>query len=447
MEGLRDGVSEARGQSPTAIAALAELAAGSSRSCRPRRSRAVHPARRPVVGAGSARRTTGQRACSHALVDQHLRVAYGDTWRQVSATAGTSTRPPDRARHLWAGGTCLYRGQPSPTGALSLARRWLPGVQSRLVATQQGSRNDQLQHQDAPGRCHRLGCPVSRRQAREEAAHRFADAGWHVFPAEPGGKRPATDTASLTARPTTGRSSNGGGPIRDSTSAVATGAPGPDVLDVDKHKDGNGFGAFNQLKRAGLVRDPMAIVRTPSGGFHAYYKGTEPAERPHPGRVRGLPQPGRLCGRAAVHGSPAGMYEVARKQPTADTFDWAAAKQVLDPQPERQPYKPPERTGDRPRDLCHLPGWVASQPEGNRNHGLFWAVVPGRRGGRRATLDSLASAARAAGLDDREIDRTIASAQQTAGRGRRAGLLSTPAAVAPRRPRSRTRRPRPRQAP
>ena len=33
---------------------------------------------------------------------------------------------------------------------------------------------------------------MSRRAAQEEAAHRYADAGWHVFPAEPGGKRPAT---------------------------------------------------------------------------------------------------------------------------------------------------------------------------------------------------------------------------------------------------------------
>ena len=107
---------------------------------------------------------------------------------------------------------------------------------------------------------------------------------------------------------------------------------------------------------------------------------------------------------------------MAQKQPSADTFDWAAAKQVLDPQPERQPYKPPERGEDRPRDLSHLPGWVAGQPEGNRNHGLFWASCRAVEAGDTATLGNLANAARAAGLDEREIDRTIASAQQTAGR-------------------------------
>ena len=92
---------------------------------------------------------------------------------------------------------------------------------------------------------------------------------------------------------------------------------------------------------------------------------------------------------------------------------------MLHPQPERQPYRAPERTGDRPHDLSHLPGWVASQPEGNRNHGLFWASCRAAEAGDTATLNSLASAARSAGLDEREIDRTIASAQRTATAGDR----------------------------
>ena len=224
--------------------------------------------------------------------------------------------------------------------------------------------------------------------------------------------------------------------------AVATGAPGPDVLDVDKHKDGDGFAAFNQLKCAGLVRDPMAIVRTPSGGFHSYFKGTNQRNGHIPGvyvdfRSQGgyvVAPPSRIAGRD---------YEVARKQPSDGTFDWAAAKQVLDPQPERQPYKPPERAGDRPRDLGHLPGWVASQPEGNRNHGLFWASCRAAEAGDTATLDSLASAARAAGLDEQEVDRTIASAQRTACKVA-AVFLSTQARPVLHRTHSRTRRPRPR---
>ena len=79
-----------------------------------------------------------------------------------------------------------------------------------------------------------------------------------------------------------------------------------------------------------------------------------------------------------------------------------------------RPAGPPQRTADGPRDVGHLAAWVASQPEGNRNHGLFWASCRAVEAGDAATVDSLAGAARAAGLDEREIGRTIASAQRIA---------------------------------
>jgi hypothetical protein len=276
---------------------------------------------------------------------------------------------------------------------------------------------------------------MSRRQGREDAAHRYADAGWHVFPAEPGGKRPATEHGFLDATTRHKQIQDWWRSEPRSNVAVATGKPGPDVVDVDKHKEGSGFAAFNQLKQAGLVRDPMAIVRTPSGGFHAYYKGTEQRNGHIPGvyvdfRSQGgyvVAPPSTIAGRT---------YEVAQKQASGDTFDWAAARQLLDPQPERQPYKAPERDGDRPRDLSHLAGWVASQPEGNRNAGLFWAANRAVEAGDTATLGNLANAARAAGLDEREIGRTIASAQRTAGRGadrpfEHSGARATAAAAHP----------------
>jgi hypothetical protein len=59
-------------------------------------------------------------------------------------------------------------------------------------------------------------------------------------------------------------------------SIPGSGAPGPDVVDVDNHGErGNGFAAYNELKRAGLVDSPQALVRTPSGGFHAYFAGSD----------------------------------------------------------------------------------------------------------------------------------------------------------------------------
>ena len=58
--------------------------------------------------------------------------------------------------------------------------------------------------------------------------------------------------------------------------AIATGAPGPDVLDVDDHGPaGNGYAAFATLSSAGLLDGAAAYVRTPSGGLHAYFRGSD----------------------------------------------------------------------------------------------------------------------------------------------------------------------------
>ena len=192
---------------------------------------------------------------------------------------------------------------------------------------------------------------------------------------------------------------------------------GPDVVDVDRHKDGNGFSAWNKLKQAGLTGQPMAYVRTPSGGFHAYYKGTAQRNAHLPGvhvdyRAQGgyvVASPSRIAGRD---------YEVARKQASSDTFDWDAARQLLAPQPERQPYRAPERAPGERADYTGMANWLASQaPDGrNRNEALFWASCRVVEAGDTDALSQLADAARATGLDDREIGRTIASAQQAAGR-------------------------------
>jgi hypothetical protein len=259
---------------------------------------------------------------------------------------------------------------------------------------------------------------VSRGRGREEAAHRYADAGWHVFPAEPGGKRPATEHGFLDATTSHRQIQRWWRAEPRANVAIATGKPGPDVLDVDKHKDGSGFAAFNRLQRAGLVRQPMAIVRTPSGGFHAYYRGTEQRNGHIPGvyvdfRSQGgyvVASPSRIAGRT---------YEVVQHQPSTDTFDWAAAKQLLAPQPQRQPYRAPERAPGERADYTGLANWLASQaPDSkNRNEALFWASCRVVEAGDTDALGLLARAARSTGLDDREIDRTIASAHRTAGRG------------------------------
>ena len=192
--------------------------------------------------------------------------------------------------------------------------------------------------------------------------------------------------------------------------AIATGAPGPDVLDVDEHGPaGNGYAAFATLSKAGLLDGAAAYVRTPSGGLHAYFRGSAQRNghlpthhldfRSHGGYVLAPPS----CSTASPTGSS------RRRRPTAAWY-WATVTALLEPQ--RQITRPQPRPAPG-RDLSHLARWVASQAEGNRNAGLFWAANRALDADPAADLSPLAAAARQAGLEDKEITRTLDSARKT----------------------------------
>lgn len=110
------------------------------------------------------------------------------------------------------------------------------------------------------------GMPLS------EAAARFAAAGVPVFPCLPGEKRPlvlrgfhdaTADPAQVAEWWSRWPSANIGIP----TGAVS----GVEVVDVDVHPTGTGFPAFREAHRQGHAAGWAALVRTPSGGLHAYY--------------------------------------------------------------------------------------------------------------------------------------------------------------------------------
>jgi hypothetical protein len=71
--------------------------------------------------------------------------------------------------------------------------------------------------------------------------------------------------------------------------------------------------------------------------------------------------------------------------------------------------------GARPEKLA---AWVASRPEGARNHGLFWAACRMVEDGHSfdTTASVLGEAAQAAGLPEREATTTIRSACRIACR-------------------------------
>ena len=88
----------------------------------------------------------------------------------------------------------------------------------------------------------------------------------------------------------------------------------------------------------------------------------------------------------------------------------AAATRLLQPEPHLQRPRQPQPG----RDLGGLARWVASQPEGNRNAGLFWAANRALDADPATDLSQLADAARQAGLAEPEITRTLDSARRTA---------------------------------
>ena len=241
----------------------------------------------------------------------------------------------------------------------------------------------------------------------------FADRGWPVFPCQPGQKTPATRHGFWDATTDPTQITRWFARHREWNLAVATGAPGPDVLDVDQHgAAGNGFAAFNRLTRAGLLDGASAHVRTPSGGLHAYFTGTSQRNGHLPAHHIDFRSTGGyiLTPPSQVQGRP---YQLIKTPDHSGGLDWAAVTQVLEP---RQPPRQPEpRHGTGPGEVDRLASWVARQQLGNRNAGLFWAANRALEADRASDLSPLAVAARHVGLDEQEITRTLDSARRTGG--------------------------------
>jgi hypothetical protein len=259
---------------------------------------------------------------------------------------------------------------------------------------------------------------VSREDANLRAALAYARIGWRVFPVVPLEKVPAcphgvndatTDPEQITrwwAR----------NPARNV--AIATGAPGPDVLDIDRRANGSGYPALNLLRREGLIGREQAVIATPSGGLHLYYRGSDQGNGSLRGRhidfkstggyVVAPPSEVRRVADGQLH-----PYVVVRHQASTDWIAWAIIRERLDPQPERTAWTPRQHSDGRAQNLDHLVRFVAGQAEGNRDAALYWACCRALDHGQPDLLTALGRAAQDVGLSQREVDRTIQSARQT----------------------------------
>lgn len=253
------------------------------------------------------------------------------------------------------------------------------------------------------------------------AAREFATAGVPVFPCAAYGKRPATEhgfhdaTTNLDQIEAWWRQSPG------ANIGVPTGAAsGTVVVDVDVHGPVDGRASFDRAHRAGLVERWELLVRTPTGGMHAYYPTAPSTEqrswqaartgidfRGDGGYIIVPPSARSIEGTTVTYG-----VETINTGP-ASTLDAQRLRDFLDPRPT--PSRATSPGLDRDVDVSRLAAWVAARGEGERNRGLFWAACRLAENGLPASdaLDVLTAAAGHAGLAGREITTTVRSAYRT----------------------------------
>lgn len=197
-------------------------------------------------------------------------------------------------------------------------------------------------------------------------------------------------------------------------------------LDRDAEKDVDGVWELRRLcARKGIAVPRTVIIRTPRGGYHAWWTGPEGVKVPNragqlgPGiDVRGAG--GYLVGPGSR--GARGLYTLA-SDPNDVTVRPIPEQllQLMTADKER-----PRRTGDVPaktwatgggRSLVGLVRCVLDAGEGQRNNRLFWAAckafehaAAGRLDADQAE-DALLRAAIEAGLPDKEAEATLKSAR------------------------------------
>jgi hypothetical protein len=241
------------------------------------------------------------------------------------------------------------------------------------------------------------------------AALAYAAAGWPVHLCKPDSKEPDTPHGFKDATTDEWRIRAWWSAVPDRNVAIATGNPGPDVLDVDVKPDGDGWAAFNQLKQTGLLGGAHAIIRTRSGGLHVYFAGTGQACGRLPRHHLDFKAAGGyvLAPPSVVEGCP---YEVLdHRSGGTGRLDWAIVRRVLEPCLMSKPSGSARRG-----NATALVAWVGKLGEGNRNSGLFWAACRAAEAGHDEALADLAEAAIGAGLPEVEAWRTITSAVRRA---------------------------------
>jgi hypothetical protein len=272
--------------------------------------------------------------------------------------------------------------------------------------------------------------PALVRQAAEgvdlaAGAAAYANSGIPVFPCARHGKQPLTRRGFQDASTDPVRVTHWWQRWPEANIGIPTGvASGVDVLDVDVHAGGTGYGAFERARGAGFATKWAWLVRTPSGGLHVYFLRSPEVSEQRSWQVPGqhvdfrgdggyiIAPPSRV---RSAGGEVRGYDVIMVAQHRPEPVDAVGLRKFLDPP---RLYVVPDSAPERSAGPEHLASWLATRPEGGRNRALFWATCRMVEGGHRldAALSLLGPAARTAGLSDQETERTICSSYRIATR-------------------------------
>lgn len=266
------------------------------------------------------------------------------------------------------------------------------------------------------------------------AATTLARAGIPVFPCVPGEKRPLTAHGFHSATTDLNQVRRWWQRVPAANIGLPTGAAsGLVVVDVDVHRGGDGFRNFSRVTEMGLTGRWAWMVRTPSGGMHAYFAATPGVEQPCwsvPSRHIDFRGDGGYVvappSAVTISDGSTRTYSLMSFGPRAGTVDSAALNRVLTPpKPPPSRSSPPAGMPGTNQSPERLAAWVARRPEGARNGGLFWAACRMAEAGHDFSQTSriLGDAAAVAGLPELEAFKTIKSAYNIA---HRLGPPSTP---------------------
>lgn len=248
-----------------------------------------------------------------------------------------------------------------------------------------------------------------------DAAGVLARAGVPVFPCAPGGKRPIPERGFHRATTDLRQVESWWRSHPTANIGIPTGAvSGLVVIDVDVHGV-DGHEAYARAARTGLIPEPVAIVRTPTGGMHAYF----PVD---PGREQRSWQAGEVgidCrGDGGYIISPPSMLRLDDgrmsyrleyiSSHSPQPVDSGRVRDFLDPRPAPRPGTGGPLSRE---DARRLASWLGRQ-QTDRNLKLFWTACRLAESGIPASdaRDVLVAAAQQPDFDEREITRTVNSA-------------------------------------